>query len=70
MARLPSITSKDQVAPEDHAIVDGIVQSRGALQGPFTMFLHCRSWLAASRIWAPSSASRARSICGCACSRR
>jgi 4-carboxymuconolactone decarboxylase len=41
MARLPSITSKDQVAPEDHAIVDGIVQSRGALQGPFTMFLHC-----------------------------
>src|SRR5437867_12549467 len=41
MARLPSITSKDQVAPKDHAIVDGIVQSRGALQGPFTMFLHC-----------------------------
>ena len=41
MARLPSITSKDQVAPRDHAIVDGIVQSRGALQGPFTMFLHC-----------------------------
>ncbi|MDO8476394.1 MAG: carboxymuconolactone decarboxylase family protein, partial [Candidatus Rokubacteria bacterium] len=41
MARLPSITSKDQVPPKDHAIVDGIVQSRGALQGPFTMFLHC-----------------------------
>jgi 4-carboxymuconolactone decarboxylase len=41
MARLPSITSKVQVAPKDHAIVDGIVQSRGALQGPFTMFLHC-----------------------------
>ena len=41
MARLPSITSKDQVAPRDHGIVDGIVQSRGALQGPFTMFLHC-----------------------------
>lgn len=41
MARLPSITSKDQVAPQAHAIVDGIVQSRGALQGPFTMFLHC-----------------------------
>lgn len=41
MARLPSITSKDQVAPKDHAIVDGIVQSRGAVQGPFTMFLHC-----------------------------
>ena len=41
MARLPTITSKDQVAPRDHAVVDGIVQSRGALQGPFTMFLHC-----------------------------
>jgi 4-carboxymuconolactone decarboxylase len=41
MARLTSITSKSQVAAKDHAIVDGIVQSRGALQGPFTMFLHC-----------------------------
>src|SRR5213078_4871994 len=41
MARLTPITNKDQVAPKDHAIVDGIVQSRGALQGPFTMFLHC-----------------------------
>ena len=40
MARLTSITSKEQVAPKDHAIVDGIVASRGALQGPFTMFLH------------------------------
>src|SRR5688572_3931944 len=40
MARLTPITSKDQVATKDHAIVDGIVQSRGALQGPFTMFLH------------------------------
>ena len=41
MARLTSITNKSQVAAKDHAIVDGIVQSRGALQGPFTMFLHC-----------------------------
>src|SRR3989442_5655642 len=41
MARLTSITDKKQVALKDHAIVDGIVQSRGALQGPFTMFLHC-----------------------------
>ena len=40
MARLTPITSKDQVAPEAHAIVDGIVRSRGALQGPFSMFLH------------------------------
>src|SRR5215813_13908225 len=41
MARLTPITGKNQVAPEHHAIVDGIVESRGAVQGPFTMFLHC-----------------------------
>lgn len=40
MARLTSITSKDQVHPKDHAVVDAITASRGALQGPFTMFLH------------------------------
>ena len=40
MARLTPITSKDQVGAKDHAIVDAIVGSRGALQGPFTMFLH------------------------------
>lgn len=40
MARLTPITSKDQVPARDHAIVDAIVSSRGALQGPFTMFLH------------------------------
>jgi 4-carboxymuconolactone decarboxylase len=41
MARLTSITSKDQVAAEHHPIVDAIVKSRGAVQGPFTMLLHC-----------------------------
>ena len=41
MARLPPITSKDQIPAKDHAIVDGITKSRGAIQGPFTMFLHC-----------------------------
>jgi len=41
MARLTPITSKNQVAAEHHAIVDAIVKSRGAVQGPFTMFLHC-----------------------------
>src|SRR5499425_761107 len=41
MARLTPITSKDQVPPKHHATVDGILASRGALQGPFTMFLHC-----------------------------
>jgi 4-carboxymuconolactone decarboxylase len=40
MARLTPITSKEQVPPKDHAIVDGIVKSRGGIQGPFTMFLH------------------------------
>jgi len=40
MARLSPITSKEQVAPEAHSIVDGIVESRGTLQGPFSMFLH------------------------------
>jgi 4-carboxymuconolactone decarboxylase len=41
MARLTSITSKNQVATEHHPIVDAIVKSRGAVQGPFTMLLHC-----------------------------
>src|SRR6201993_2361428 len=40
MARLPPVTSKDQVAAEPRAAFDSIVQSRGAVQGPFTMFLH------------------------------
>jgi 4-carboxymuconolactone decarboxylase len=40
MARVPLITSKDQVAPEYHSIVDSIIGSRGALQGPFSVFLH------------------------------
>jgi 4-carboxymuconolactone decarboxylase len=40
MARLPPITSKDQVAAKDQAVFDSIVASRGAVQGPFTMFLH------------------------------
>ena len=41
MARLAPITSRDQVAEKDRAIVDAIAQSRGAIQGPFTMFLNC-----------------------------
>src|ERR1051326_1268301 len=40
MARLPSITATNQVAAKDHAVFDSIVASRGAVQGPFTMFLH------------------------------
>lgn len=40
MARLPHINSRDQVAVKDQAAFDSIVASRGAVQGPFTMFLH------------------------------
>src|SRR5437870_10462776 len=40
MARLSPITKKEQVAAKDHAVFESIVASRGAVQGPFTMFLH------------------------------
>src|SRR5215475_6473057 len=40
MSRLSLITSKDQVASDAHAIADAIVASRGALHGPFSLFLH------------------------------
>jgi 4-carboxymuconolactone decarboxylase len=40
MARLKPITSKNDVAPDAHSVVDAITKSRGALQGPFSMFLH------------------------------
>ena len=40
MARLSSITGKDQVPAKHQAAVESIVKSRGAVQGPFTMFLH------------------------------
>ncbi len=41
MARLKPITSKAQLAPEDQLVADAVVESRGAIQGPFTMLLHC-----------------------------
>ncbi|MEO7726012.1 MAG: carboxymuconolactone decarboxylase family protein [Burkholderiales bacterium] len=41
MARLKSITSADQVAPKDKSIAEKVVKSRGAIQGPFTMLMHC-----------------------------
>jgi 4-carboxymuconolactone decarboxylase len=40
MARLTSITRKEQVPAAKQAAVEAIVKSRGAIQGPFTMFLH------------------------------
>src|SRR5579862_7047953 len=40
MARVPLITAKEQVAAKDHATFDSIVASRGAVAGPFTVWLH------------------------------
>jgi 4-carboxymuconolactone decarboxylase len=41
MARLPPVIDKEQVLAQHHAVLDAITQSRGAVQGPFTVFLHC-----------------------------
>lgn len=41
MARLKRLTGRNDVPSQHHSIVDAIVKSRGAVQGPFTMFLHC-----------------------------
>jgi 4-carboxymuconolactone decarboxylase len=41
MARLQPITGKEEVPAQDRGVVDAITHSRGAIQGPFTMFLHC-----------------------------
>ncbi len=41
MARLKSITQKDQVPAEHHAIFDAVVKSRGGVHGPFSMAMHC-----------------------------
>nr|UXE44790.1 hypothetical protein Hi04_10k_c377_00019 [uncultured bacterium] len=40
MARLPHITSRDQVEPAGHAAFDSITASRGSVHGPFTVFMH------------------------------
>lgn len=41
MPRLPSITSKNQIDPKHHPIADKLIKSRGGIQGPFTMLMHC-----------------------------
>jgi 4-carboxymuconolactone decarboxylase len=41
MPRLPSITSKTQIDPKHHPIADKLIESRGGIQGPFTMLMHC-----------------------------
>jgi len=40
MARVPVITSTEQVPPAGRAAAESIVKSRGALHGPFSVFLH------------------------------
>ncbi len=40
MARLPPITSIEQIPEKDRQFAQSIVASRGAIQGPFTAFLH------------------------------
>ena len=40
MARLPKITSVDQVAAKDRQFAESIAASRGDIAGPFTAFLH------------------------------
>ena len=40
MARIPSITRKDELAPEHHAVWEAIAQSRGHVIGPFAALLH------------------------------
>src|ERR1051325_4052600 len=40
MPRLPPITTIDQVPAKDRHFAESIIASRGALQGPFTAFLH------------------------------
>ncbi len=40
MARLPQITTRDDVAPDHRHIVDSIAESRGRISGPFAMLLH------------------------------
>jgi 4-carboxymuconolactone decarboxylase len=40
MPRLPAITSIEQIPEKDREFAQSIVASRGAIQGPFTAFLH------------------------------
>ncbi|MCW2691066.1 MAG: hypothetical protein JWR37_5956, partial [Mycobacterium sp.] len=40
MARVPQITSKEQLATEYHALFDRIAQARGQVGGPYSILLH------------------------------
>jgi 4-carboxymuconolactone decarboxylase len=39
-ARVPLVEQKADLAPEHHAIFDGIARSRGRIAGPFAVLLH------------------------------
>jgi hypothetical protein len=41
MARLTSITKKEQVPAEYHGVFDAVTKSRGGVHGPFSMAMHC-----------------------------
>jgi 4-carboxymuconolactone decarboxylase len=41
MARLETISSKEQVPAEHHPVFDAVVKSRGGVHGPFSMLMHC-----------------------------
>lgn len=40
MARLPFLTTRDQLAPEAHAAFDAIADSRGSINTPYSIALH------------------------------
>ncbi len=40
MARLPELTTRDDVAPDQRHNFDSIAESRGRISGPFAMLLH------------------------------
>ena len=40
MARLKSITQKDQVPAEYHNVYDAVTKSRGGVHGPLSMAMH------------------------------
>jgi 4-carboxymuconolactone decarboxylase len=41
MARLPLITSKDQVPSQYHSVADAVIKSRGGIHGPFSVLMNC-----------------------------
>ena len=58
MARIATITKKEDLAPEHQKVYDTIAQSRGVVGGPWLALLHSPELAAAHRsIWAVTCAS-------------